>query len=178
MFDYQLAGVEKRLRRLYQRGVLYNKKIYIFGVSENTRQIIQILRSYRLEPINVIDNDKKKQDSYCSEIRVISADKVDEIDSVKNLYILYSGYWREMAAQLRNHGVKKENILTLYKKETLGECLIQAYRGKRIYEKLINKYGNVPVFVCPYTGTGDIYLIGTFRKQYMFPFFMSFFLDT
>lgn len=167
MFDYQLAGVEKRLRRLYQRGVLYNKKIYIFGVSENTRQIIQILRSYRLEPINVIDNDKKKQDSYCSEIRVISADKVDEIDSVKNLYILYSGYWREMAAQLRNHGVKKENILTLYKKETLGECLIQAYRGKRIYEKLINKYGNVPVFVCPYTGTGDIYLLGTFWKQYM-----------
>ena len=56
MFDYKLVRVEKKLYQLFQKGLLNNRKIYVFGVSENTRQIIQILRSYHIEPANVLDN--------------------------------------------------------------------------------------------------------------------------
>ncbi len=166
MFDYKLVRVEKKLYQLFQKGLLNNRKIYVFGVSENTRQIIQILRSYHLEPVNVLDNDKKKQNTYCSGVRVISLEDVKSAHDRKNLYIVYSLYWPEMTAQLRDKNVSKRNILMLYQKETLGECLLQAYKGKHIHDRLRRKYGDVPVFLCPYTGTGDIYLIGTFWRQY------------
>ena len=55
----------------------------------------------------------------------------------------------------------------LYEEESLPECMYHAIRGKRMYERLVAQYGEVPVFLCPYTGTGDIYLIGTFWKQYI-----------
>ena len=167
MFDYKLVRVEKKLYQLFQKGLLNNRKIYVFGVSENTRQIIQILRSYHLEPVNVLDNDKKKQNTYCSGVRVISLEDVKSAHDRKNLYIVYSLYWPEMTAQLRDKNVSKRNILMLYQEETLGECLLQAYKGKHIHDRLRRKYGDVPVFLCPYTGTGDIYLIGTFWRQYI-----------
>lgn len=167
MFDYKLAQVEKKIDRLFRRGILKNRKIYLFGVSENTRQIIQILRSYHLEPVNVFDNDKTRQNTYCKGIQVIPVEKVEHIQDTRNLYIVYSAYWREMTAQLMCKGVKKENIQVLYREASLVECLGYACLGKRIYNGLIDKYGQVPIFVCPYTGTGDIYLIGTFWKQYI-----------
>ena len=165
MFDYKLKIVDKKIRRLYRRKCLQGKKIYLFGVSENTRQIIQILRSCHLEPINVLDNDEKRQDTFCKGVHVISVEDVEDIQDEQNIYILYSAYWKEMTAQLRSRGVRKQNIQMLYREEKLLERFKFAYIGKRIYENLIDKYGEVPVFVCPYTGTGDIYLIGTFWEQ-------------
>lgn len=48
MFDYKLESVEKKLRKLYEKGQLSHREIYVFGVSESTRQIIQILRTFHL----------------------------------------------------------------------------------------------------------------------------------
>lgn len=167
MFDYELEKVEKKLHRMFRKGMLQGRNLYLFGVSDNTRKIIQLLRTYKLEPVNVLDNDKTKQGSYCSRIKVISLDEIEDIQNKKNLYIAYSYYWREMSKQLREKHVKAENILMLCKGETLFMNLRHAWLGKRLYDRLINKYGNVPVYVCPYTGTGDIYLIGTFWRQYI-----------
>lgn len=167
MFDYKLARVEKILYRLYHKGYFENKKIYLFGVSENTRQIIQILRTHGLNPVSILDNDKIKQNTYCSGIQVISIEEVTDISNSQNIFIICSLYWREMTAQLYHKQVKKENILMLYYEESLFECFSHAILGKRIYDKLKAQYGDVPVFVCPYTGTGDIYLIGTFWEQYI-----------
>ena len=64
MFDYKLVRVEKKIKGLVKKGMLCSQNLYVFGVSENTRQIIQILRSYGLEPKNVLDNDKRKQNTY------------------------------------------------------------------------------------------------------------------
>jgi hypothetical protein len=166
MFDYKLARVEKMLSRLYSRGIFKDKKVYLFGVSENTRQIVQILRTYQIEPEAVLDNDKIKQGTYCSGIPVGPVEAVRDAENQQNMYIVCSLYWREMTAQLRDIGIKNKNIFMMYEEETLSECIYQAVRGKRIYERLTARYGKLPVFLCPYTGTGDIYLIGTFWKQY------------
>lgn len=167
MFDYKLVRVEKILFRLFRKGVFQNKKIYLFGVSENTRQIIEILRTYHIEPINILDNDKIKQNTYCNGIKVIAINEVREITNNQNLYIICSLYWREMVAQLRDKQIKRKNIFMLYKEDSFIECVYHAILGKQIYDRLINQYGNLPIFVCPYTGTGDIYLIGSFWKQYV-----------
>ena len=140
----------------------------MFGVSVNSRQIIQILREFGIEPRNVIDNDSSKQGSYCSRLKVISFDEIQKPDSERNLYIIYSAYWREMLPQLTDRGIKKRNIWRLNRKpRLLLLLLLRAYRGKSYYKKLKSKYGDVPIFICPYTGTGDIYLIGTFWEEYI-----------
>lgn len=167
MFDYKLARVEKILFRLHSRGFFERKRVYLFGVSENTRQIIRILRTYRIEPEGVLDNDAAKQGAYCSGIPVEAVKKENNITNPGKVYIVCSLYWREMTAQLEEEGVKKRNILMLYREETLPECFYQAAEGKRIYGHLTARYGNIPVFLCPYTGTGDIYLIGVFWRQYI-----------
>lgn len=167
MFDYKLVRVEKLLSRRYREGAFKNKKVYLFGVSENTRQIIRILRNYQIEPEGILDNDKIKQGSYCSGILVEAVEDLEDAKNPQNLYIVCSLYWQEMTAQLNAIGIRNKNIFMLYKEETLMECIYHAVRGKQIYEHLIARYGEVPVFLCPYTGTGDIYLIGAFWKQYV-----------
>ncbi|NBH20533.1 hypothetical protein D3Z55_24960, partial [Clostridiaceae bacterium] len=97
MFDYKLESVEKKLRKLYEKGQLSHREIYVFGVSESTRQIIQILRTFHLEPKYVLDNDKRKQNTFCSGILVIPIEKVKQIEDKQKFFILYSLYWREMA---------------------------------------------------------------------------------
>ncbi len=85
MFDYKLARVEKMLSRLYSRGIFKDKKVYLFGVSENTRQIVQILRTYQIEPEAVLDNDKIKQGTYCSGIPVGPVEAVRDAENQQNM---------------------------------------------------------------------------------------------
>lgn len=172
MYDVELHRTERILKFRNTLGLLKNRDVYLFGVSDNSRQIIQILRGCGIEPRNVIDNDSSKQGSYCSRLKVISFDEIQKPDNKKNLYIIYSAYWREMVPQLTDKGILKKNIWRLNrglnrKPEVLILLLLRAYRGKSYYKKLKRKYGDVPIFLCPYTGTGDIYLIGTFWNEYI-----------
>lgn len=168
MYDAELKRVTRTIKIRNALGRLKGKKIYMFGVSDNTRQIIQILRGIGVEPRNVIDNDRSKQGSYCSMLRVISLQDVENPEEGDKLYIIYSAYWREMLPQLVGYGILSNNIWRLnLKPGTIFGLLWHAYGGKRYYKKLIKKYGHIPVFLCPYTGTGDIYLIGTFWDEYI-----------
>ena len=166
--DEELEWIDKRVKRLIWLNKIPQKNIYLFGVSIRTRKIIQVLRKYGLEPKNVLDNDKNKQNSHCARIKVISVDQIENILDSKNVYIVGSSYWREMTAQLERRNVKRSSIhLFCAPKKVLLNHLIDAEKGKYHYRKLIKKYGDIPIFICPYTGTGDIYLIGTFWRQYI-----------
>jgi hypothetical protein len=168
MYDVELRRTERILKRRKYLGRLRGKEVYLFGVSDNTRQIIQILRQHGIEPKNVIDNDKTKQGSYCSRLKVVSFQDVDNHMDKNKLYIIYSAYWREMVSQLTQMGISRRKIWRLNPKSSLLLFLLfRAYRGKTYRGKLVEKYGDVPIFVCPYTGTGDIYLIGTFWGEYV-----------
>ena len=168
MYDVELRRTERILRIRNAFGLLKNRDIYLFGVSDNSRQIIQMLREFGIEPRNVIDNDPSKQGSYCSRLKVISFDEIQKPDKEENLYILYSAYWREMVPQLTEKGILRRNIWRLNRKPGLLLLLLfRACRGRAYYRALKKMYGDVPIFICPYTGTGDIYLIGTFWEEYI-----------
>lgn len=168
MYDVELQRIERKLKIYNILGKLKDKDIYLFGVSDNTRQIIQILRELGHEPKNVIDNDKTKQGSYCSRLKVISFSEMENLDAENKLYIIYSAYWREMVSQLTGTGVRSNQIWRLNLKPGLIIfLLLNVNRGWRYRRKLTQKYGDIPVFLCPYTGTGDIYLIGTFWNEYI-----------
>lgn len=168
MYDDELKRVSKLITRRNARGKLKGKEVYMFGVSDNTRQIIQILRGIGVEPQNIIDNDPSKQGSHCSMLKVIALQDIENPEADNKLYIIYSAYWREMLSQLADYGILRSNIWRLNPKPgTIFGLLKNAYGGKWHYKKLVKKYGNIPIFLCPYTGTGDIYLIGTFWNEYI-----------
>ncbi len=168
MYEEEHRLVEIKVRNLVKEGRLEGKHIYLFGVSDSTRQIIGMLRDFHIEPLGVLDNDLSKKDSYCSRVRVLPVEGIKEIRDRRNVFLIYSIFWREMASQLENLAVQRENIVCLYKKrDSLRKQFAMAGRGRKIYKRLLKKYGDVPVFICPYTGTGDVYLIGTFWRQYL-----------
>ena len=167
MYDTELRRVNRILKMRYSVGILNNREIYLFGVSDNTRQIIQILRQLGIEPQNVIDNDTLKQNSYCSRLKVISLESVDYPAAKDKLYIIYSAFWREMIPQLQEYGVKRNRIWQLTPiHKSLIRFFYSAYRGKLFRQRLEQQYGDIPIYLCPYTGSGDIYLIGTFWEEY------------
>lgn len=168
MYEDELKRVEKKVVEIIRQRKIREKKVYLFGVSDNTRQIIQMLRNYKIEPICVIDNDITKQGGFCARIPVVALEMVPNLTAEENVFFLYSGYWREMFAQLENYNVKRKQIHILFKKkESLVNLLYSSWKGKVVYRDLTRKYGRLPIFLCPYTGTGDIYLIGTFWKEYI-----------
>lgn len=166
MFEYELNSVRKKMEKLHKRGKLANKDIYFFGVSDSTRQVIQVLRKWGYEPAGVIDNDPSKQNSYCSKIKVIPLKAVPVRENA--LIFIYSLFWREMQLQVIKTGFQAEQVKILYGVEkSFGTRLYESWRGKMVKRRLVRKYGDVPIYLCPYTGTGDIYLIGTFWEEYI-----------
>lgn len=167
MYSAELKSVTKKIKRLIQKGKLVGKSIYIFGVSENTRQIIKILRENGYEPQNVVDNDSRKWGSYCAGLKVVNV--TDVVKDSCNIWLIYSFFWREMYLQLKVEcGINENQIVPLVQKEkNIWGHLVGAFKGRLIYIYLRKKYGKFPIYLCPYTGTGDIYLIGTFWKQYL-----------
>ena len=168
MYDLELKRVNRIIRFRNALGKFNGKEIYLFGVSDNTRQIAQMLRELGIEPSFVMDNDKTKQGSYCSRMKVIDPRDVMNPAAPEKLYVFYSAYWREMIPQLLANGISRKNIWNLHRRpKSLLYHLYQACRGKKYHDDLIRKYGDLPIFLCPYTGTGDIYLIGTFWNEYI-----------
>lgn len=166
MYKYKQDYVEKKIYKLHQRGKLKNKDIYLFGVSNNTRRMIRALRDLGYSPLQVADNDKRKQNSHCSGLEVVSPEAIRKHHTT--IILIHSYFWREMRLQIMNYGFSKSQIYVFgLREKTLGKQLFECWMGEKIYKRLVKKYGNIPFFLCPYTGTGDIYLIGVFWKEYI-----------
>lgn len=166
MFELELKKLKKRVKRVVYLRNLKDKDVFLFGVSDATRHIIKILRENDIEPKHVIDNDVRKQNSNCMRIKVIAPQDIEK-GNRKKVIFLYSGYWREMVSQLKRMGYKKNEYIVLCPQNiSLFAAFLGAIKGREIHKRLIKKYGDLKILLCPYTGTGDIYLIGTYWEQY------------
>lgn len=150
----------------WSKDFLSNNFVYLFGVNDYAREIIKYLFTKGIKINAIFDNDQKKQGSYCQGVPVVApTEKTDGGE-----YIICSVFWHEMQAQLLDEGVSEEHIFCIILPkfgETLKESLRDLFRGRRIYQKIRQLYPNEKILLCPYTGTGDIYLICTFLEAYL-----------
>lgn len=168
MRDYEKIRLQKEVDKICNLYQLNNKKIYLFGAGDYSRSIFSLLKIKGIEVEAIIDNDKSKQGGYCAGLRIIDLEEALLCQNKNSRYIICSDFWKEMVRQLQINGIKKNEIIIIKKgTDTLIEKIDAAIKGKKYYEKLLLKYGETKIFLCPYTGTGDIYLIGTFWKQYV-----------
>lgn len=166
MYKAELEKVEAKLKRICEKGCIKGKKIFLFGANENSRQIASLLRQNGYSVYGIIDNDINKIGSFCCNICVTAA--VDIPVSDDTVCIICSYYEQEMKNQLINLGLQDKDIINLTIPEPgLFRVMVETFKGKKVYDNLLRKYGDIPIFICPYTGTGDIYLIGTFWKEYV-----------
>lgn len=168
---------ERKLRGKIRRLILCRKiqkgdSIVIFGACENGKVVIRMLLERGFSIHRVVDNDPKKIGGYCSGIRVEKPEILKEWDK-KTKVLFYTYYEEEISAQLKAYGMTQNrsfySLFSRYKLERTA--LAQSCRileGVWRFRRLKKKYGEgCVIFVCPYTGTGDIYLIGLLLGQFL-----------
>ncbi len=172
MYEQALKKLQKAVRRFSRKHK--GGSMYVFGVSEPSRYVIRELLKCGDAVCGVIDNDVRKQHMYCGGIPVIGNEEfMEDCKMKRNICVLIiSPFWREMKRQVIMDGIDaahiKEIRLVSVAEETFLLHSIRLMQGREIYRKIVKPYGaDYRIFLCPYTGTGDIYLIGTFFRQYL-----------
>ncbi len=168
MYEDELVRVKKRIDSLHNDCRLQNHPIIMVGVSDNTRHLIRMVEGHGYRVSWVIDNDLAKKGSNCYQIPVKPVVELSGEEISKAVYFIYSFFWREMKSQLLEIGVDEDRIYSFFLPDrTLEEQFEMAEKGMAMCESFREKIGDYPIFLCPYTGTGDIYLIGTFWNEYL-----------
>jgi hypothetical protein len=163
------------LTRLARRGLLRDKKILLFGASFFSREVKNCLSELGFAIDGVIDNDSRKIGIACMGMRVQRPeDALLPYDDGFVVLILSGGFYREMTRQLRLMGYSENRHVFVLNFKIDESPPVMAYaaartiRGNAAYRKLMQGMPEKSVlFIAPYTGTGDIYLIGLFFREYL-----------
>lgn len=154
-----------------------NKSIVIFGCTIYARDIREFFHSHNIPVAAFIDNNPQKKGKKCLGITIYSPE--DFFASAENyVVVIASKYNLEMKGQLISLGVQSAQIVDIPVSESccsegdslagLENNLNKIRKGYEIYEKFIAKYKEVEmVFLCPYPGTGDIYMACGYLNHFL-----------
>ena len=160
-------------------GLFINKRVVVFGCNAFTKTIRDILIKYGITIDAILDNDLSKQGKLCLSIQVVNPQKYLN-DNCDIAIIIYSSYWREMRKQTLEFGIPEEEMLIIPYKDVrqkskpslfcITRDLIDVALGYIYYLSICRRQHSKKVFICPYDGTGDVYIacgyLSTFVKKY------------
>ena len=170
-----LNEIEVEVKKLIDTGALNGKTIYTFGANRSSINMIRFLRQNNIFPKGIIDNNEKKHGQIIEGLEVTAPkNTVCPYDEDK-VILIASEYHKEMCSQLEGFGYKKDEqvfVTSVIRKfydlsdKTYGEYINKLKKGFEIYSKLTLDEKTM-VFICPYPGTGDIFLIGLYLQKYI-----------
>lgn len=166
--------IDEELNKLLGKEITQSNKIVLFGANKSSMEIMEMLCGYDI--VAIIDNDTRKQGQIIRGVIVYQPE--DFLKSYNSLYrvIIASEYYAQMCEQLQELGYTegKEVFVVWHGQrfydisdETFTFHIQKARNGYKVYKKIQNIYKNTFIFLCPYAGTGDIYLIGLYLKKYI-----------
>lgn len=166
-----------RLKKLSGKGFFDNKKVFLFGGSKQLRGMWETLSLLEIPISGVIDKDSRKSGTdYMGSPISLPEEALDHFDKNIVVLILSNRYYREMTTQLKSWGyVSGKNYIVLNdvigtKNDESLKCFFRmtfrAFRGFRDYRALIRNEKKT-LFLAPYPGAGDMYLISLFFHQYL-----------
>lgn len=163
-------NVAYALKPLLEDGrITRQDEIVLFGVTQTARCAAGQLRGYRVSAY--WDNSESLAGTAVDGIPVERPR--ERLGGVKIL--VASRRYREICGQLRGLGYEVgEQVFVIYSvhlniglsKEAVRE-LVEDYilEGKRVYEEIRARYPKETIFVRPWQGTGDIYLLGAYMDE-------------
>lgn len=176
MFSDDLKELDKKIKKLYSKDTFKDKRVVIFGAAAVAKVIKNSLLEYGIKVNGIIDNDMKKIGKECLGLEVKKPDELLRVDISNVVIIIYSVFHKDMEYQLLKLGFQKQQILNVSSKYFLSDESLRYYLnyslnillGNKYYKQIKKKYPeNRSIFICPYTGTGDVYLIGLYFYQYL-----------
>lgn len=175
MDNYEIERIRRKINCLFDRGLLDGKYIILFGASAASKEVKTCLQERGIRPHAIIDNDVRKAGKECLGLTVQKPETLlcPFIDSAVIL-LCSAGFYREMTLQLNTLGYRNNKhifCLNFKSDESLPVFFYNAarmLRGLLAYRRMIRKYPEKhTLFIAPYTGTGDIYLVGLFLQEYL-----------
>lgn len=156
---------------LIQRGEITKKdQLIIFSVTKVSGVIINKLREYNV--VAVLDNNKDLSGTRHEGIGVYTPYaflKDKKPDDYK--IIVPTRSYKIICEQLDELGYHlNQHVLVTYRSNVLG--LAQSIGnnmeiGEQAYESIRESYQNLQIYLAPYPGTGDMYLIGMYLRERM-----------
>lgn len=157
---------------------MIGKKILIFGCTLYGRDIRNELKECGLELSGFIDNNKSKTGKDCLNVPVYLPENILIPFQKDLLVIICSKYQREMTKQIMEYGYDKQNLLIIDVTEannhtsddlqTIEKAYENVKKGYEVYTEITQKYKiKDKLFICPYPGTGDIYMACSYLPVYL-----------
>lgn len=167
--------IRKKLQDLIEnQKITKDDNIILFGLTTSSMLVKTMLEGYSITAI--IDNDRRKIGKIVDGISVYAPEEyLYQYDASKKI-IIASRYYHSMCEQLYQYGYEvNKNVYVVYFKYNFYDALpstISYYKekiqnGSKIYSQLVDWEHKQSLFLCPYSGTGDIYLIGLYLKKYI-----------
>ena len=165
-----------RLDNSNREGELAGKRIYLFGHCEATLTLTDMLLSYDIKPVAIMDNNPNKYDVVYKGITVQSPDSILNEDASNTIVLIVTRFYESMNAQLRKLGftgeVRKLVDYNTYAEYSLSDDTIKRKRyrlehGQKILVNLRNKYPEHLFVFCPFQALGDIYFCMSYLPAFM-----------
>lgn len=148
-------------------------KIVLFGATTSSRYIMENLKDYNY--VAIVDNNPNKWGQIINGVKVYSPEEILTDYDEDYRIIVASQYYRDMCEQLYELGYhfNKQvfvayHVLGLWDTSDLSIKYHESrfFKGELLVENIRKKYGDKPILLCPYAGTGDIYLIGLYFEKF------------
>lgn len=157
---------------------LSEKRIVIFGCTIYARQICENLQAMNLSVSAFIDNNPLKVGKKCMGLDIFSPNELLRENTELYIAVIASKYHQEMIGQLMQLGFENDQIVDIPVSESVSECddsiedfdskLRDVVEGQMVYKRYCKMYPEAQVFfLCPYPGTGDIYMACGFLPEYL-----------
>lgn len=174
--EYEISLINEKIKKiLNQDSRVY--RIIIFGCTPYARNIKDAVESCGRTVEAIIDNAREKLGKSMGIPIVLPQDYLFPLDK-DYLIIVCSKFHQEMIGQLKEYGYKDENIVNIFVDECRDGCqdMDASFQkakqdimaGLELYSEICAKYGETDkMFLCPYPGTGDIYMACSLLGDYL-----------
>ena len=180
--EENIRMVRKRIKIIAVAGHFDGKEVILFGVVAIAPHIISCLAEHGINTTAFIDNAPEKVGKAFHGIPVFSPTDYLFPKKVNAAILLCSKtFSREQSRQLSIMGYKSNTdyfainnyILPLHRRNVplLLKMAIEtkkSVKGLLLYRRIMKPFGsNCKMLLCPYPGTGDIYLTGMYLNEYL-----------
>lgn len=177
-----IAGLEDEKRIHFslenKKSELEKREIVIFGCTPYAKSIQNLLSRWEIRVTAIIDNNPNKAGKDCMGIKVYRPEEYLQPYRDKVFIIICSKYHYEMEQQIKHMGYKEQEILDIpvlesmessdHSKQEFDNRIAEIEQGYLLYREIKKLYpDDARVFLCPYPGTGDVYMACSFLKEYI-----------
>lgn len=159
-----------------QRGLLENKRIFLFGHCNATEELAELLNQKGHSIAAILDNSREKHGKVYHNIPVVPPDSILPEDGEKAVVCIAARFYEAMQAQLRRLGftgeIRKMVDYNTYAEYSLSDETIErkwkrVEYGKSAVRELERKYPGYFRIFCPFSALGDLYFCMSYLPYFL-----------